>query len=135
MQSLTPVNDNFASGAVVALASGSGTVLGCNVGATVESHEPLVSMTATVWYLVTALSDGVLFVDTSYSDASTQVTVYANTNNTLAGLAPTSVYAEQCPVAYGYNCLRSAVVGGRSYAIQVGSYSSGGASSEYLYTK
>lgn len=74
---IPPPNDNRASAAVVA---GPGTVTGTNVGASLESDEPVpscqVAQNNSVWWSYTPPSAGLLTLDLSASTFDTVLTVY-----------------------------------------------------------
>jgi hypothetical protein len=81
--SLAPANDNFANAQVIT--GGSGSVAGTNVNATTEAGEPG-SGGASVWYVYSVTSGGVLQIDTCGSSFTPLVTAY--TGSSLTALTP-----------------------------------------------
>jgi hypothetical protein len=77
----SPANDNFAS--AVVLAPDTGTWNGTNVGATVESGEPIhvyLPSNASIWFQWTATLDGYFTVDTFGSNFDTALAMYTGTS-------------------------------------------------------
>jgi hypothetical protein len=116
-----PVNDAFASAAVIPGASAS--VTGTLVGATVEAGEPVISKYASVWWAWTAPASGSVTIDTVGSGCDTVLGLYSGSSTaaltTLAANYDINASVPQSRVS-------APVAGGTTYHILVGAQAAGG---------
>ena len=106
-----PSNDMFAARTAVSGPSFTGTT----VAATSEAGEALQTAGVTVWYSWTAPSTGVLVLTPFVTAGWVVLTVYADGNHTLAGLAPLNTTLAMC----GDYCRTWAVTAGQRCVFQV----------------
>ncbi len=113
-----PPNDHFAG--AIALAGTSGSTVGSNTNATVESGEPAHANrgpNASIWYRYTAPSNGTLTVGTCGSSFDTVLAVYTGT-----AVSALTLIASNDDACGAQSRLVSPVVSGTTYRIAVAGY-------------
>src|ERR1051326_7479865 len=126
--SAQPANDNFAN--AQAIAGGSGTVVGSNVGATTETGEPDITgepAAASIWYTWTAPASGATTFDTLGStngggSLDTRLAVY--TGGALNSLVLVAENDDAVNAATFNSSVTFTAVGGQTYMIAVDGFSS-----------
>ena len=117
-----PANDNFANATVIS--GSSGTVSGSNVGATVQSGEPLLQTYSyannTVWWAWTAPASGTVVFSTSGTGFDTVMGIYIGSS--VTGL--TTVTEDDDGAGYGLSRCTFTAKAGTMYRIVVAGYNS-----------
>ncbi|MEM9411944.1 MAG: trypsin-like serine protease, partial [Planctomycetota bacterium] len=118
-----PPNDDWND--KIAITSLPGSVGGSSVNATTQQDEQDLSETgATVWWCVTAPSDGIMTIDTFGSNFDTQLQVYVGGESGFSNLQ--SVAANNDGLGDPQSLIAFPVSGGQRYDIRVGGNSSSG---------
>jgi hypothetical protein len=132
-----PANDNFANAQVITGASGS--VVGSNIGATVEPGEPNIQDSqggASVWYRWTAPADGTVTFDTCDAHPGVDGHIEAFLGNNLASISPFGVGPSQnlCPAGEAGSNITFTVSAGITLDIKFDGFNYGNGPEEGPFT-